>query len=110
MKKLIFILILISLLIFIKNTVVSIIQLSQNSKTIDKLDFNLKSAKQENVLLQQKLYYVKSDEFIEEQARNKLNLVKNGEYMVIAPPPQGKLEQTKKDEIPNWKRWWKLFF
>ena len=110
MKKLLFIVVILMLLIFIKNTAVSIIGLSQNSKTVNNLNTDLESAKHESIFLQQKLLYVKSDDFIEKQAREKLNLVKNGEYVVLAPKPDEKAQEKPVDEIPNWKKWLKLFF
>lgn len=58
--------------------------------------------------------YYQSEEFIEEQARNKLNLVREGETIVILPPNVGELvgweEKENPQEIPNWRKWFKLFF
>lgn len=71
----------------------------------------LEAEKKKNQFLKQRLFYVKTDEFVEEQARKKLGLVKPGEHTVIAPPepPKGK-ETIEIDKTPNWEKWWKLFF
>jgi cell division protein FtsB len=58
--------------------------------------------------------YYESEEFIEQQARNKLNLSKKGETVVVLPEnveelidyqPPGELEKD-----PSWRQWWNLFF
>lgn len=64
--------------------------------------------------LSEKRQYYYSQDFIEEEARNKLNMARPGETIVILPPNleellgRQKLKQAL--ELPNWKRWWKLFF
>ena len=72
------------------------------------LDFQ----KQENQRLKSALSYSQTTEFIEKQARDKLFMVKEGEQKVLIPqesdnsnenPPAG-------GNIPNWKKWWNLFF
>lgn len=68
-----------------------------------------------NKELKRKLEEVKTPAFLEEQARDKLGLVREGETIVIIP--QEKLDRvlgvTKKVEevkLPNWLGWLKLFF
>ena len=65
---------------------------------------------QEN--LQNKLKLAQTPEFIEKEAREKLNLAKIGETIVL-------IEQEElipynasliPNQIPNWKKWWNLFF
>ena len=69
--------------------------------------------KEKNELEEKKKYY-QSEEFIEEEARNKLNMAKPGETIVILPQNLDDLMDQGKEEtspaIPNWKRWLKLFF
>lgn len=66
--------------------------------------------KKEQAFLSQKLYYAKTDAFVEEEARQKLGLVRPGEQIVV----DQKIErvQFKSEPIarPNWQKWWNLFF
>ena len=58
--------------------------------------------------------HYQGEEFIEEQARNKLNLAKEGETIVILPPNVEELvgwrEENGPEELPNWQKWRNLFF
>lgn len=64
-------------------------------------------------LKEQEDYYV-SEEFIEEQARNRLNMGREGEVVVLLPPNVSELVKgevlTPPPPVPNWKKWWGLFF
>ena len=64
--------------------------------------------------LSEKYQYYQTPEFIEEEARNKLNMAKPGETIVILPPNLEELLSRSKTQaeplIPNWKKWWNLFF
>lgn len=67
----------------------------------------------ENKKLKSRLEYVKSEEFMEKEAREKLNLVKPGETIVIIP--QSVLEAATASAAPtpvppNWEQWMRLFF
>jgi cell division protein FtsB len=71
-----------------------------------------KLEKENQELLEKKKYY-ESEEFIEQEARNRLNLGKPGETVVILPPNVGQTETNlpeKPPELPNWQKWLKLFF
>ena len=98
------------LLFIIKNIVVSIVDLKQNSQIVTSLINQEGEAKKQNQFLKERLYFVNTDEFIEKQAREKLGMVKQGEYIVLAPPAQEKSKVVPIDTDPNWKKWWKLFF
>lgn len=58
--------------------------------------------------------YYQSEEFIEKEARDKLNLSRPEETVVILPPNVGeivgKITPSPAPELPNWRRWLKLFF
>src|SRR3990170_4508136 len=66
--------------------------------------------------LEKKLEEVKSDDYIEKQIRDKLGLAKEGEIVVVLPPPEvvrklaPKIEEQE-DTLPdpNWKKWFHLF-
>lgn len=66
-------------------------------------------------LLNQKDYY-QTEEFIEEEARNKLNMAKSNETIVILPENlkaalgQEEISPKNKEKLPNWQQWWQLFF
>ncbi len=64
-------------------------------------------------LLEKKDYYT-SEEFIEEEARDKLNMARPGETIVVLPQNlaelAGRKEKEASEEIPNWQQWWRLFF
>ncbi len=67
-----------------------------------------------NKQLQKKLTQIKSQEFIEEQARDKLGLTRKGETIVIIPEEKLKLilgaSESAKPRFPNWLGWFKVFF
>lgn len=65
---------------------------------------------QENKRLKAQLSFVKSEEFIEAEARDKLFMVKPGESGVIVPEDLIKQRRVKKEpEISNWQKWINLF-
>ncbi len=111
MKRLLPILIILVLLFVIRNIVVSITALLQNEHTLTSLQNQLKEKKQEQAFLHERLEFVQSDKFIEEEAREKLNLVKDGEYIILLPSPPEQSNDVKSLERsdPNWKKWWGLF-
>jgi cell division protein FtsB len=61
--------------------------------------------------LKRKLARAQSQEFIERQAREKLNLGREGEVVLILPtislPPE--VTPTPIDNSGNWKKWAKVF-
>ena len=68
-----------------------------------------------NRQLKKKLSEIKSPLFIEEQARNKLNLGKKGETVVIIPEEKikqvlGATPSAQVARLPNWLGWLKVFF
>lgn len=69
--------------------------------------------KQENNRLQSELEYVQSEEFVERQAREKLNYVKPGEAIVVIPDSVLKAATASAAPTPpspNWQQWLRLFF
>jgi len=63
--------------------------------------------------LTQKKNYYQSETFIEEEARNKLNMARVGETVVILPPNLkevlGEKENQAAKPLPNWHQWLNLF-
>lgn len=110
MKRILPIIIILVLLFVIRNIVVSIQTLLQNEHTLTKLQEQVQQKQQEHAFLQERLEYVQSNNYIEEEAREKLNLVKEGEYIILFPSPTDTpLEPQVKKNHPNWEKWWKLF-
>ena len=71
---------------------------------------DLEREKELNQELKARLSYVKSDEFVETEARNKLFMVKEGETGVIVPKNLIEKKEVKKEIIlPPWQQWINLF-
>ncbi|MDO8269428.1 MAG: septum formation initiator family protein [Candidatus Levybacteria bacterium] len=110
-KTVILLIIIVVLLLVIKNIVASIISLRQNSQIVTSLKQQEILEKEKKRFLQQQFYYVTTPQFIENEAREKLGMVKPGEHIVLAPPPSEPQKQPDTtDYSPNWKKWWRLFF
>ena len=110
-KTIIPIIIILILLFLIKNIAISIISLQSNSHIVSNLKSQETIEKQQEAFLQQRLYYVNTPEFIENQAREKLGLTKEGEHIVLAPPISPTPQAVAIiDNTPTWQKWWKLFF
>ena len=110
-KKILPFIIIFLLLLLIKNNIISIFNSLNNTNTTGNLTHQLEEKKRENKYLKERLSYVKSDQFVQEQAQEKLGLLKPGEYFVIAPTATPVSSDTVSfDDRPNWKKWWDLFF
>lgn len=87
----------------------STFNLWQKAEAVKEVQKERVEAEKKQKKLKDKLEFTQSQEFIEKQAREKLGLVKPGETVVIVTP----LEATQSaiaENLPNWKRWLKLFF
>ena len=64
--------------------------------------------------LKERLEYVQSDEFVEKEARDKLNMAKEDEIIVVLPEdfkvPDFQASKDSTEDLPNWQQWLKLFF
>lgn len=109
-KKIAFFVTIIVSIIIINGLIRSIYDLWSKQDLVVNARDELDIEKQKNEELKAQLSYVKSDEFIEEQARNKLFLVKPGESGVIVPRNLiEKKEEKKVVIIPNWQQWINIF-
>jgi cell division protein FtsB len=92
----------------------SIISLWQKKDMVVDRQRVLEYAQQEHTELENKLQDATSSAYVEELARNKLGLVKEGETVVLMDKRAFELLQKSQDtvseQLPNWKRWLKLFF
>lgn len=93
-----------------------IFNLFQKGKEVEKEQLKLEELQIKNEELKRQLGYVKSAEFLEKEAREKLGLAREGEVVVILPENLEELisgnqsQISVNQEIPNWKKWWNLFF
>lgn len=111
MKKLIPIVIFIVLVFIMKNIIFSINGLIHNKDTVFRLEQQIKSKELENKFLNERLKFVKSDEFIEQEAREKLGLSREGEMVVLFPLKKAEESSlTNEKESHNWKLWIDLLF
>ena len=82
-----------------------------------KVKEKLEQAKEENEELRNTKKYYQSDAFLEEQIRNKLQMAKSGETVLILPPVLTEEKasafteaaEDKEEELENWEKWLRLF-
>lgn len=112
-KKILFFGALIGSLIIINNLVRSTYTLLQKRNLVIHAQDELDKQKNYNQELKGKLAQVKTPQFIEEEARNKLFLSKPGEGIIVIPT--GALQAspsavpTPQDTRPNWQKWVDIF-
>ena len=93
----------------------------QIQKEIDGLQAQIGDLKQENSEMENLTNYLSSREFQEKEAREKLNLQKSDEKMIVLrkdviQPEENTAENesytqtSTEDNSPNWQKWWKFFF
>ncbi len=73
----------------------------------------IEELQKEAASLTEKKEFYQSEEFIEQEARNKLNMVKEGETVVVLPPNLKEILGEKENQppapLPNWRQWLNLF-
>ena len=113
MKKIFFITTVIIFLIIVNNLVRSIYDIWNKKDFVAKAEKELSFQKEQNDRLKSQLSFVQTPEFIEKEARDKLFMVKKGEQRVLVPKDGNSIQNPSKDgneNLPNWKKWWELFF
>jgi cell division protein FtsB len=112
MKKAGFILIVLILLFIINGLAHSIYDLWHKQDLVTSAQKQLSEEKLQNQKLKAGLSYVKTQQFIEEQAHDKLFLVKPGEQEVLISKTLQNQNQVQKQaqNTPNWQKWFQLFF
>lgn len=113
MKRISFFIILLVLFFIILQLSTSIYTLWHKQDVLSSAQQELQQEKQEHARLQKELRTVQSPQFFDEEARNKLLLVKPGESDVLID--QGLLQasgsaQKKEAAKPYWQQWLDLFF
>ncbi len=114
-KKIAFLLIGLVVLTISYNIIGQIFHALKSGDRLNQEVEKLKSLEVKNNQLKDQLLQVKSIAFIEQQARDKLGLARDGETVVVIPPDKLKqvlgLSKEKEIEVklPNWMGWLKLF-
>lgn len=121
-SKLLLILSLLVLVFFTINLTKAIINRQDLMGEINLLQEEIDSLESSNHELTSLIEYFKTIDFVETEARTKLNLRKPGEKIIIVPKEgtletasdkelnKPKLIMTEIKDIPNIKRWWNYFF
>lgn len=104
-------------LYFIVSLVQQILSLWRAEERIRIAQERVEEARQKNEELAGELKYVRSDEFIEKEARDKLGMGKEGETIVVVPKDliEREVEEARKEKevpekVPNWKLWKEAFW
>ena len=114
-KKVLIVIISLICIVIAYNLLTQIFNALKSEERLSDAAQSLYNLEVKNKQLKQRLEEISSKDFIEEQARNKLNLSKLGETMVIIPDEKineilGASESAQEKRLPNWLGWWKVFF
>jgi len=108
-KRLISILFLLIGIFLLGNLAQGIFDAWRGRERIQKMRQDLQEIARENETLQQEIQYYQSDEFVEKEAREKLNLVRPGETVIIVPEEALKKEESERIKQtraePVWSQW-----
>lgn len=111
MKKILLVLLIFLLLLAIYRIIHSIKDTYNSFHHSERLKQELVQKQRKNAFLKGRLEYVRTDSFINEQARDQLGLVQKDEFVVLAPPPkETPLDMNGLENLPAWKKWIRVFF
>ena len=83
----------------------------QINKEIANLNQQLSATQLHKDKLDNLISYLKTDDYVEEQARSQLNLSKPGEKRVdLSATPQPLAAEPRVDKRSNWQKWFDYFF
>ncbi|OGZ29632.1 MAG: hypothetical protein A2562_03935 [Candidatus Nealsonbacteria bacterium RIFOXYD1_FULL_39_11] len=115
LKKWLFLLI---LLVFGVSLVSVVVRVYRINRELAQKTQVLEEKKREEARVVSLSEYLKSDEFIEGEIRDKLGYTREGEVLLILPPNDvllklvnlnWEIEGDIKKPIPNWKKWYETF-
>lgn len=111
MKRILYLIVVVGLILVNNSLIHSIIELWNKQSLLNDAKIRLESQKTENERLRRELAYVQTNAFIENEARDKLFLVKPGESEVLID--KNLLEPRKQRNTtspePVWQQWINLF-
>lgn len=113
MKRIIFLTVIVILFFVIVHLMTSIYTLWHKKDLLTNAKEQLQQEKLENVQLHQELVKVNSPQFLNEQARDRLLLVKPGQSEVLIDPTLLKATssaQKTETRKPYWQQWFDLLF
>lgn len=96
--------------LLVLNLARSIIALSKKGELVKQAEEKLAQERLENDELKRELSEVQSPDYIEKEAREKLNLGKEGEIVIILPSIPPEPGEKLIEELPNWKKWLNLYW
>lgn len=115
LKRLLYIAVIIFVVFILFGLSRQIIDALQSSKRLDNAINDLGLLQEENRRLKTELQEVESVDFIEKQLRDKLNMAKPDETVVIVERKavekilSAQREEPKTPALPNWQGWLRLF-
>lgn len=111
MKKIAYILVVFGLVLVINSLIHSIYNLWQKQDLVTMAQRELDKEKELNQKFKAQIEYAKTPQFIEQQAHDKLFLVRPGQQEVLFSDKPIFTEENVKiqSNIPNWKLWLDLF-
>ena len=116
LKKWLFLLI---LLVFGVSLVSVVVRVYRINRELAQKTQVLEEKKREEARVVSLSEYLKSDEFIEGEIRDKLGYTREGEVLLILPPNEvllklvnlnWEIEGDIQKPVPNWKKWYETFF
>ncbi len=115
MKRILFFFTVIICLVIINNLTHSIIQTWQQRRYLIEAQNSLKQEQKRHNQLETQLKKVSQPQFVREQARDKLLLVKPNESLVLIPsgtlsPSDANQSTQIQSSQSNWQQWWNYFF
>ena len=101
----------ISILLFV-SLIKSWLHFQKRTQVLKNAENKLYAQKEEQQKLERELAKVESRQFVEKQARDKLNMTREGEIMIIIPSPVIIEEPTPTpvDNSSNWQKWMGVFW
>ncbi len=85
-------------------------QKKEIAKEIFSLEEEIKKLEGERSNILKAIEYLKGDFYKEKEAREKFEMQKPGEKVIVILPPEETEEKTKEQESPNYKKWWQYIF
>lgn len=115
-NKMMTVLLIIAVILFIVSLVQTSIKIRKINREVQSRENQLERVRKEEEELKRKYEEITSNEYMERQLRNQLNLAKDNEIILILPEddvlrklvPQD-IEEKFDDIRPNWRKWADLF-